>query len=319
MAKDGARDAYVGVLGFLSEDAQAALLRYLPHLEKCVDNEVAMFGSKLKAELLDRVSSASGALDVCLDRLGKQATSTELPSGGLGAMTEKVGGVVADLERAAKENEVLLRRVEALGRRMAEFWERRTTDGLRWAFSDLSESHERWWSALSSDGGTGESPLVVPLKDLGGKLGELEGALAGEGAPSGPAVEADREPATEKGPDQCLRELATLVWGLVGTVQAEQIKQISGLADPVNVLREQARGLTEWEDAVDRLRRDAKGAKAAVGAKTEDLAAALVNVIEAAHLDLLGGGALAGNSSEPARLGGEVASGADVGREGSAS
>lgn len=184
MAQESAREAYVSVMGFLSEDAQAALFRYLPHLQECVDKDVAAFCEKLKDDLVRRASDESDALSKRLSELAKLATGAgELAdeSGNLpGDVSGAIGRVVEaaeDFERGVVETTTLLRRVEALGNRVAEIPQRRTLDGLRWAFEDLKDSHDRWCGVAPADQKTADRSLAEALEDMAGKFEALEEVL----------------------------------------------------------------------------------------------------------------------------------------------
>ena len=174
-----AREAYVSILGFLSEDAQAALFRYLPYLQECVDNEVAAFGEKLTADLVRRAAGESVTLSKDLEQLAEQAScavklaneSENLPRD----VSEKIGGVAQaaeDFDKKVSESTALLRRVQALGHRVAEVSKRGTADGLRWALEDVKESHESWWRAVRGD--KADSPLAAALDDITERFKELE-------------------------------------------------------------------------------------------------------------------------------------------------
>ena len=182
--KHRARDAYVSVVGFLSEDAQAELYRCLPYLEECVDNEVAAFGKRLKADLLRRASDESDALSKRLDELAEEATNAVRLANESGSLPRDVSGEIGSVVKTAEafeveviENTALLRRVETLGQRVAEVRERRTTDGLRWALEDLKDSHSRWCAAVRGHEGMVGSPLAEALDKVAGKFEELEGIL----------------------------------------------------------------------------------------------------------------------------------------------
>ena len=326
-AASDAGGAYVSVLGFLSEDAQAALFRYLPHLEACVDKEVAAFGRDLRDDLAARVNSTSVAFGECLDRLDGQAEDTRTTLSGLPKeVREEVAGVakvVADLRTAAAESTTLLRRVAAFGNRVAEFSERRTPDGLAWALQDVKESHDRWCVAVLG-AETAASPFAVTLENITGRFEDLNGVLAAESAPkdegeaasaspaqasageesaggaeelagtsgdpSAPAVSSDLSGGGAGARDTagCIRELTTLVWQLAVDLQAEQTGRVGALGVQLERLRQKAGRLSEGNDAVDRLQSAARDAKRSIEGATDDFRAAVSSGIAAAHLDLLG-------------------------------
>lgn len=295
----GAREAYVSVLGFLSEDAQAALFRYLPYLEECVGREVDVFAAKLRRDLLRRVADESTLLGGKFDQLASQAESARKLASESDRVLEDVRKAVdnvaktaSDLEEEAAESPALLRRVEAVAKRVAEFPEHRELDGLRWALGELKESHGRWCKAVLGGEGTAGSPFAKPLEAVTGEFETLEGTLERDGL-------GEEHADADKVVDECLKQMATSVWELVHAIHAEQDRPVPNLGASVAELRQQALRLVKLDDLADGLRRSAKEAKDTVGAAAKDFNAAVTAGMAAAHFDLLGGSDLDPRSPRP--------------------
>lgn len=147
--------AYVGVLGYLSEDAQAAVLRYLPYLDECVDNEVVRFGKELGCGLkaVVKTESAHACEQIKTAQKGTKEFKTFAEDGQrrLGDLERRMAcradatGALADV---VEESGGLLRRVRAFAKHLAEFPARRTAEGLLWAMEDLKKAHEDWCAVV---------------------------------------------------------------------------------------------------------------------------------------------------------------------------
>lgn len=295
----GAREAYVSVLGFLSEDAQAALFRYLPYLEDCVGGEVDVFAAKLRKDLLRRVAEESTLLGGRFDKLASQAESARRLASESDRVLEDVKKAIdnvaktaSDLEEAAAESPALLRRVEAVAKRVAEFPEHRELDGLRWALDELKESHGRWCKAVLGGEGAAGSPFAKLLEAVSSEFESLEGVLERV------ALEGEQGDA-DKAVDGCLKQMATLVWELVHAIHAEQNRPVPNLGASVAGLHQQTLRLVKLDDLADGLRRSAKEAKDTIGAAAKDFNAAVAAGMAAAHFDLLGGSDLDPRSPRP--------------------
>lgn len=200
------RDAYLSVLGFLSEDAQRALLRYLPHLEACVDEEVRAFGDQLAEDLDRRVRKESKVLGWRLGRLATDAKCALKLPGKSKSLPAAVGGevngmvsAVADLKAAATESASLLRHVEAVGNQVARLSEHRVPDTLGLALTALRDAHLRWSEAAAGSAEGGGSGTVEALSGIDAKFEELTGILKAASAAAADSVphKAGNEPATD--------------------------------------------------------------------------------------------------------------------------
>ena len=144
-------DGYAGVLGYLSGDAQAAVFRYLPHLEACVDEEVVRFGEQLGKDLKAQVQRESelvrGRLETARTTIKEFTPFAEKGQQGLADLQrqiERVEGAAGALAEMTSESATLLGRARAFAKHAAEFPVRRTPEGLRWAMKDLEKAHESW-------------------------------------------------------------------------------------------------------------------------------------------------------------------------------
>lgn len=331
------RDAYLSVLGFLSEDAQRELLRYLPRLEACVDEEVAAFGRSLQADLVRRVSDESEALKQRLDTVAEQGTAATCLVGQSESLAtevdegiDRVAKAVAALGDAASVSAALMRRIEAVGNRMANFPEHRVSDGLRWALDELEDVHGRWRAMLFGSEEIGHDSAEV-LAELKGEFEELADILARELASAGLEAGADSAPhdaggegatrsaesvgagpasaspesggggesAGERTVEDCVAAMTVLVWQLAHAVQAVQVQRVVELASVVAGVERQAKRAAEWGHLVDRLRRAAADAKTIAETAPKDYVTAVANGIAAAGLDLLDSGAPAAEADRP--------------------
>ena len=147
----GPADGYAGVLGYLSGDAQAAVFRYLPHLEACVDEEVVRFGKQLGCDLKAQVQRESELarerLETARKIIKEFAPFAEEGQPGLVDLQrriERVEGAAGAFAKMTSESAALLRRARTFAKHAAEFPVRRSPEGLRWAMEDLQKAHEGW-------------------------------------------------------------------------------------------------------------------------------------------------------------------------------
>lgn len=187
----GPADGYAGVLGYLSGDAQAAVFRYLPHLEACVDEEVVRFGKQLGCDLKAQVQRESELarerLETARIVIKEFAPFAEEGQPGLVDLQrriEHVEGAAGAFAKLTSESAALLRRARTFAKHAAEFPVRRSPEGLRWAMEDLQKAHESWRVvATRVDDAIARATEDLGEREIGEKeLDEIEnliGRLAG--------------------------------------------------------------------------------------------------------------------------------------------
>ena len=178
--RNEAKRAYESVLGYLSEDAQAALFRYLPHLEECVDQEVVKFGNQLADDLNGIVSRESAV--VCkrmaevknqAERVGEFAKESQNGLDELEKKVEHVAKAASDLDRLASEGASLLGRVQAFATHLAELEVRGAPDGLLWAAKDLRKAYQGWCAVVPGIDGSTDGGAAAQLSKIEGLVEDL--------------------------------------------------------------------------------------------------------------------------------------------------
>lgn len=145
------QDIYHGVLGYLSEDAQAALFKYLPYMEDRVNDEVVQFGRQLADDLRAAVDSESSRARKRLEKAKKGVQEFECfakkGKAGLGKRQlpiEQVAQAASALNRMVCEGTALLGRMQAFGKQVAQYAVQRTPERLQLAVDDLERAHHVW-------------------------------------------------------------------------------------------------------------------------------------------------------------------------------
>ena len=150
------QDIYHGVLGYLSEDAQAVLFKYLPYMEDRVNDEVIQFGRQLANDLRAAVKSESCRARKrlkkakkgverfeCFAKKGKARLSDrQLP-------IEQVAQAASALNRMVCEGTALLGCLQTFAKRVAQYAIQRTPEGLRFAADDLERAHHVWCAEVA--------------------------------------------------------------------------------------------------------------------------------------------------------------------------
>ena len=314
--RNEAREAYESVLGYLSEDAQAAVFRYLPYLEACVDKEVAAFGKDLATDLNKIICRESNAVCERMDDVKKKAKRVVkfIKKNGLDKLEEKVDGVVYianNLNRMAREGASLLSRAQVFATHVAEWKDRHAPEGLQHAASALRESYERWFAEIpgndeKTDSRAAETlgkieslvenlvpahPECEDASDKGGGDGAQEAVCsAEEGSESEMSrEELEKQEKLEKEAEEILAELTVLIWKFVKIVQQAQAKWTEELATATAGLNlGAATSPSGWCKAADNLQSSADETKQIAKKAAENFKNALESGIAAAKLDIFG-------------------------------
>lgn len=224
---------YAGVLGYLSSDAQAAVFRYLPHLEKCVDDEVDRFGQGLGRDL-KRLAKREANLACQRLQTARKGTkefkkSARAGQRRLGDLKRRIDGrAEAAIAQAALANEsaTVLGRVRAFAQHVAEFPVRGAPEGLLWAMEDLKRAHEGWGAAVARlDAAAAGATEETGEQEAGGrKDGERKDGETkdGERAASGEQQPEDEAPEERVREDDDLGEIERLMGRLASGVRSLQ-------------------------------------------------------------------------------------------------
>ena len=145
------QDPYYGVLGYLSEDARAALLKYLPYMAERVNDEVTRFGEQLervlRAGVEEQKKRASERLDRAREGAGqfkRIAEEGKTCLGDLARPIERVARAARAVDRMAGQGATLLWRARAFAEHAARHPVRRAPARLRPAVDDISRAYRAW-------------------------------------------------------------------------------------------------------------------------------------------------------------------------------
>ena len=184
------QDIYHGVLGYLSEDAQAALFKYLPYMEDRVNSEVTQFGTRLADDLTAAVKTESrrarkrlGKAKEGIQRFERFAKKGKARLSDRQLPIEQVAQAACEMDRMVREGTALLECMQAFAKQVAQYAVQRTPDGLQLAVDDLERALHAWCAEL---GRVDEAIRVAPQANAtqadatqaDAELGEIRSLIA---------------------------------------------------------------------------------------------------------------------------------------------